>query len=183
MKKLVSAAILALVLCASGYRANAQVTIRTNLLGDAVLVPNLGFEFGLSKHFTLLAEGYYSPYWEDEGMSLKGWWATAELRYYFCEKFNGHYLGLHGNYGDFDKLQITKKKNIREGVAYGGGLDYGYTWRFNHRWSLDAFIGAGVWCFDADVYCKNDPTLLLEQGKTETVFGLTRLGVSLAYRF
>ncbi len=183
MKRIASFILLAVLVCGINNAAQAQVTVRANALGYAGLVPNLGFEFGLSKHFTFVAEGYYSPFWDESGFRAKGWLVTPEFRYYFCQKFNKHYIGIHGNYADFDKFQITKKQNVRDGYAYGAGLTYGHTWKFNHRWSFDLFIGGGWWHLKSDVYCKNDPNVLIETNKEEDRFGLSRLGATFAYRF
>ena len=41
--------------------AFGQVTVKTNVPLDIVRIPNLGFEVGLSKKFTLDVPFYYNP--------------------------------------------------------------------------------------------------------------------------
>lgn len=181
MKKIVFLiAFSAVVICAS---TSAQIRIRANALGWGLVVPNIGAEVGLSEHTTFVAEGYYAPLWDTKGFRMKGWMVTPEFRYYFCEKFNKHYIGVHGNYGDLDRLQITSRYNIREGQAYGAGLTYGHQWIYNHNWSFDLFCGLGWWQTKVDIYCKCEPDFMINKGVTENKFGLTRLGASFAYRF
>ena len=169
------------------FSANAQVTLRANALGWGLGVFNAGFEFGLAKHFTLVAEGYYSPFWDTKSVKADGWMISPELRYYFCEKFNKHYIGLSYNYASYDKYQWNKKQDIRDGHASSIGLTYGHTWRFNHHWSFDLFGGVGCWFLKNDIYNKNTTANgvnpMLDQNKKETYFGVTRLGATFAYRF
>lgn len=182
MKKL----ILILLLTASvtvAKQANAQVSLRTNALGWALATANIGVEVGLSEKMTFLTEGYYSPFWDLKNFRARGYLITPELRYYFCQAFQAHYLGVHGNYANYKKFQFTSENNIKTGYAFAVGLTYGYTWLFDGRWSLDLFIGAGWWNMHNDVYCRYNPSFKLADNITENKFGLTRLGASFTYTF
>ena len=171
----------ALLLSVAGL--HAQTTLRANLPGWAIAIGNIGLETGLSKHFTLVAEGYYSPFWNVENFRMRGYAITPEIRYYFCEKFNKHYLGLHGNYANYERLQLSKQKNIREGHAWALGLAYGHQWIFNHHWYFDLFIGVGWWHLNNDLYCKHEPDYKIGEKLIENKFGITRGGASFVYRF
>lgn len=181
MKKNWTLLLSVLFLSAAGLQA--QTTLRANLPGWAMTIGNVGLETALGKHFTLVAEGYYSPFWNVKNFRMRGYMLTPEIRYYFCEKFNKHYLGLHSNYADFERLQLSRLQNIREGNAWALGLSYGHQWIFNHHWYFDLFIGAGWWRFHNDVYCKHEPDYKIKEGVKENKFGITRGGASLVYRF
>lgn len=174
---------LAVILISLSLTSKSQTTIRANALGWAGAVANIGFETALSKHMTFVAEGYYSPFWNLDDFRMRGYNLTPELRYYFCEKFNKHYVGVHGNYADYSRLQLGGGKHIREGIAYGAGVTYGHTWIFNHSWSFDLFAGVGWWHMKNDIYSRCEPDFLIQKDVVENKIGLSRLGASFAYRF
>lgn len=171
---------LLLLLAVSG---NSQTTLRANALGWAGAVANLGIETAISRHITFVAEGYYSPIWDLNDFKLKGYNITPEFRYYFCEKFNKHYVGIHGNYADYSDLQLGSSRHIRDGYAYGAGITYGHTWIFNHSWSFDLFAGIGWWHMKNDVYSRCEPDYMIHKDAVENKIGLSRLGATFAYRF
>lgn len=74
-----------------------KVAVKTNLLYDATSTLNLGFEFGLSKKWTLDVSGNYNPWEFGENRKMKHWMVQPEMRYWLCEKFNGHFFGLHAH--------------------------------------------------------------------------------------
>ena len=90
------------LLLACGWSAHAQkVAVKTNLLyGAGTLTPNLGVEFGLGKRTTLDISGGYNP-WNRQGTATdnKKWVhniVQPEFRYWLCQRFNGHFFGVHG---------------------------------------------------------------------------------------
>lgn len=80
-------------------------------------------------------------------MKLNLYMARPEIRYWFCRKFEGHFLGVHGHYGHFNIGQIpflpSMKDFIYRGDFYGGGLSYGYHWVLGRRWGIEAVVGGG----------------------------------------
>ncbi|MFI3265991.1 MAG: DUF3575 domain-containing protein [Rikenellaceae bacterium] len=179
MKKKFLLAIISIIAAGS---VSAQVYVKSNALLFALAVPNLGFEFGLGDHSTLSVEGYVSPFWEAEKLTFKGFVVTPEYRYYFCEAFNGHYLGVHGNYTQYDALKTLNSPVYRDGYSYGAGLTYGHTWKLSHKWIVDAFIGAGWMRFDSDIV-ESSSDVVHKTDVVEDKFFLDRAGVSVGYRF
>ena len=168
---------------AISFSARSQgVTIRANALGWAAAIVNVGAEVAFNEHWTGLVEGYYSPVWNLDRFRLRGFMVTPEVRYYFCESFKWHYLGVHGNYSDFSKFQIGRM-NIREGYAFAAGLTYGYTWRIGKSWYYDMFIGVGWWQIHGDIYHRFYPDVKIGQNSVENKVGVTRLGATFAYKF
>lgn len=79
-----------------GISLSAQnVAVKTNLLYDASTTINLGVEIGLSPKWTLDLSGNYNGWTFNENKKWKHWLAQPEARYWFCERFNGHFLGAH----------------------------------------------------------------------------------------
>lgn len=98
--------ILILILLMSGcfiLESYAQkVTLKSNLLYDATATMNLGLEFGLARKWTLDVPVNYNPWKPDNGRRLRHWGIQPEIRYWFCERFNRTFIGLHGHYADFN---------------------------------------------------------------------------------
>jgi len=184
-----------LLIC--GWSAHAQkVAVKTNLLyGAGTLTPNLGIEFGLGQRATLDLWGGYNP-WNIEGTAMdnKKWvhyLVQPEFRYWFCERFNGHFLGLHGLYGQynvggievpniFGSEPLMDKNHRYEGSAYGGGLSYGYHWMWNKRWGMEFTVGFGAARFEYDKYkCEMCSEVIGKESKT--YFGPTKAGITLVF--
>lgn len=91
------------------FVATAQsVAVKTNLFGWATTTTNLGLEFGMSRHSTLQLLGYLNP-WDfgTDRHHFRFWAAQPEYRYWFCEKFNGWFLGVHAMGGQYNALGIN----------------------------------------------------------------------------
>ena len=103
--------------------------------------PNLGLEIALWPKWTLDIDGYWNPFKYSENKGTDFWGVQPELRYWFCNKFNGHFIGLHGQYVDY--YQFGMKKYLYEGWFAGVGLSYGYSLQLGYRWKLEGNIGFG----------------------------------------
>ena len=125
-----------------------KVAVKTNLLYDATTTMNLGLEIGLGKKWSLDLSGNYNPWKFDDETRLRHWGVQPELRYWLCEKFNGHFLGLHGHYakynvGGMSFLSDNMERHRYQGHLWGGGISYGYQWLIGKRWNLEATVGLG----------------------------------------
>lgn len=83
------------------------VGIKTNLLGWAVTNPNLGLEFGVAHRSTISLTGAVNPWNFTDERHLKSWIAMPEYRYWFCEKFSGHFLGVHLLGGQYNAKNVN----------------------------------------------------------------------------
>lgn len=159
------------------------VAVKSNLLYDATTTINLGLEIGLSSKWTLDLSGNYNPWQFSDNKKLKHWLVQPELRYWTCEKFYGHFLGLHGHYAKYNAggIELLGLKNYRyEGKLYGGGISYGYHWLLGKRWGLEASIGVGYARLEYDKYRCEKCGDKLGDYKTN-YFGPTKASVSLIY--
>jgi hypothetical protein len=117
MKKI--ALLLFLVLLVTDMKLSAQdMALKTNILYDATTTIHLGYEVALNHKTTLDLWVNYNPWilghkWvgiEGEGSNfvkrrdtgLKHLMIQPEVRWWFCEKFNGHFFGLHAHGGVFN---------------------------------------------------------------------------------
>lgn len=173
-----------------------KVAVKTNLLYDATSTMNLGFEFGLSKKWTLDVSGNYNPWEFGENRKMKHWMVQPEMRYWLCEKFNGHFFGIHAHGGQYNwggmlpwgfkngKMFGIENRNILEhryeGWLIGAGLSYGYQWILGKRWSVEASLGIGYAYLDYAKYkCEKCGEKIGDGHKN--YFGPTKAAVSIIY--
>ena len=174
---------------------SGQVAVKTNVVMDALAIPNAGVELGLSKKLTLDVPVYYNPFkqvmWrEQEGKLFKLFMVQPELRYWFCDKFNGHFVGLHGMGGAYNttgiELPFTPFDDLADfrykGPFYGGGISYGYQHILSRHWSIEATLGIGYSYVRYKKYPCEDCKPMADKG-TENYFGPTRAALNLIYVF
>ncbi len=196
MKKLRNVLVLLFVVLLS-TSVKAQVFgIKTNLLSDAFMNVNLGIEAGLAPRWTLDAEAELNDWILSHGRRWKHWAFQPEARYWLCQRFGGHFFGVHAhmgqyNMGGFDGwyhflgTDARKLKDERyEGWFAGLGVAYGYAFMLGRHWNLEGEIGIGWSYTKYDVYegCQ-ECSPLLEKGKHHNYFGPTRLAVNIVYLF
>lgn len=160
MKKLILGIFLAVWWC--GNHACAQdIAAKTNLLYWATTTPNIGMEFGLGEQTTLELTGSYNPWTLDkeQNKKLKHWLVMPEFRYWLCERFNGHFFGIHTGYTFYNisgvRIPFQGKETADhryQGWATGLGISYGYSWILGKRWNIEATIGFGYAYSNYDKY-------------------------------
>lgn len=166
------------------------LAVKTNLVWWAVKgTLNIGGEVGLGKRTSLEFSGGNNR-WNLRGSDqnnrkLTHWVLKPEFRYWLCERFNGHFFGLHGFYGQYnvggyDVPLLFKKEYRYEGDAYGAGVNYGYHLAFARRWGVEFTAGAGVARFN---YIQSDCLKCGDEvGKVgKTWFSPTELGIKVVF--
>ncbi len=183
--------ILILLFCILPVAGIAQnVSLKTNVLYDATATINAGVEFSVGKKMTLDLSGNYNA-WDFSGN--KKWrhiLVQPELRYWLCEKMNGHFFGVHAHWMKFNignvKMPFGLWKETRnnrfEGDLWGGGLTYGYALPITEHFNMEALIGIGYGRVIFDKYPGGScGTVLLSDKKN--YFGPTKLAINLVYVF
>ena len=172
-----------------------DVAVKSNVLADAFLNPNLGIEVGLAPKWTLDITGQFNAWTLSHERHWKHWAVQPEVRYWFCDRFSGHFVGahIHGgqyNIGGFDgKINFLgtdarKLKDTRyQGWFVGAGIAYGYAWILNKRWNLEAELGLG-WIYTRyDSYPCTQCGTKIADGKSHNYVGPTKAAVNLIYTF
>lgn len=192
--------IVAVLLGVFAFEANAQkVAVKSNLLNWATATPNVGIEAALGKRWTMEVAGSYNPWTLDQATNHKAkhWLVTPEVRYWFCESLHGHFLGINGNYTQYNisgmpiqkafitlKTNAPKNENLKsartEGWAVGAGITYGYQFIIAPRWNLELTAGIGWWYAKYDRF-ESRKCGLFEQSIYKHAIGPTSLGVSFIY--
>jgi hypothetical protein len=122
---------------------------------------------------------------------MKHWMLQPELRWWECEKFNGHFFGAHVLGGQFNMGGMSflpegwGEKGIQQkrfaGWMAGVGLSYGYHWILGNRISLEFSIGVGY----GFLKYKKFPTVESTQKNAPKYkmhyFGPTKTGISVIF--
>ncbi len=179
--------ILFLFVCAPSV-SGQHVGIKNNLLLDAGRNPNLGVEVATGARTTLDVNGSYNPFTFGGGKKYKHWFVQPEFRYWFCERFNGMFVGghLHGGQYNFARVRMplgtykTLRDHRYEGYFYGAGVSFGNQWMLGKRWNLEASVGVGYARFHYDKYQCGDCGPTLATGN-HNYFGPTKITASFIY--
>lgn len=178
-----------------GSRADAQeVALKTNLLYDATLTVNLGAEVELAPKWSFDLSGNLNAWTLSHGRRWKHWLVQPEARYWFCEAFGGHFLGVHALGGQYNIGHLGFARDILgynfsqlkthryQGWFAGLGVAYGYSWLLGRHWNLEAEIGLG-WAYTRfDRFeCKGCGRKVGKGHKN--YFGPTKAAINLVYVF
>ena len=129
---------------------------RTNLLYDALLIPNIGVEFYLGRNWSVVADWMYGWwksdrthwYWRTYGgdLTLRKWFGKAARR----KPLTGHHIGINGQIFTYDfetggtgYLGGKPGGTLWDKMNYSAGLEYGYSVPIARRLNLDFSIDLG----------------------------------------
>ena len=168
-----------------------RFAIKTNLLEDAIALPNLGVEFALGKRFSLGAS------W------MHGWWPNADIplwmrayggelnfRYWFGSNvdFKGHHIGIYGQAFLYD---FCRGKNgvmsgppggtMLDDTNYAGGIEYGYSILLQPHLTLDFVLGVGYMGGLYHNYVKMDGCKVWQLTGRRHWIGPTKAEITLRY--
>lgn len=182
-------------LCCVCPKASAQkLAVKTNLLYDATATINLGVEARIAPQWTLDLSGNYNAWKLSHDRRWKHWMLQPEARFWFCDPFIGHFLGVHAhggkyNVGGLDNnisflgTDFSKLSDYRyQGWFLGAGLAYGYSWVLSRHWNLEGEIGFGYAYTRYEKYPCAECGDKQGEGKHHYV-GPTKAAINLIYSF
>jgi len=132
----------------------------------------------------------YNPWKYKDQKMMKMLAIQPELRYWFCDKFNGHFVGFHVHGGVYQAAAINMpwgiwpelKDHRFKGNFFGAGISYGYQWILAKHWNLEGNIGVGYARVKYEQFeCKTCGEKVSEGHKN--YLGPTKAAISLIYLF
>lgn len=179
-----------------GISAKSQtVAVKTNVLADALLNANAGVEIGLAPRWTLDVSGGFNAWTLSHNRRWKHWLIQPEARYWLCDRFSGHFFGLHAHGGQYNiggigsditilGTDFSKLSDHRyQGWFVGAGVAYGYAWILGRHWNLEGEIGIGYSYTRYDKFRCAGCGKKVETDKGHNYFGPTKAAVNLVYVF
>lgn len=157
--------------------------LKTNLLGYAVLMPNVELEWMFTNRWSAALEfqgAWYAK--ENPHKVYRLSTLTPEVRYWAIERsrWHGMYVGMFGGIGMFD---LCNGNRGHEGEGFMVGASVGYMWPITKHLSLDAGIGVGYLRAKDKEYVPFDGHFLYQLTKNINYVGPLRLKLSLVWRF
>ena len=170
-------------------------TVKTNLLSDGFLNPNVAVEFGVAPRWSIDTSGEFNLWKLSHDRQWRHWVVQPEVRYWLCDRFSGHFLGAHllgGQYNvggldigfkmlgtDFRKLKDTRF----QGWFGGAGIAYGYDWVLSEHWNLEAELGIGWTYTRYDQFRCTGCGKKIKEHTPHNYFGPTKIAINIEYVF
>lgn len=170
------------------------MAVKTNMLYDALLVPNIGVEFYLGRNWSLAGNWMYA-WWKND--RKHHYWRTyggdVAIRKWFGNKadekpLTGHHLGVYGQLFTYDferggKGYMGGKPGgtLWDELNYAVGVEYGYSLPVARRLNIDFTLGIGYWGGKFYEYLPADGHYAWQSTKNRHWFGPTRAEVALVW--
>ncbi len=170
------------------------MALKTNMLFDALALPNIGAEFYVGKNWSVGADWMYGwwdkdsrhRYWRAYGgdITVRRWFGRAAD----AKPLTGHHLGLYAGIVTYD-FEFGGKGymggipggTLWDRCQYGGGIEYGYSLPVGRRLNIDFTIGIGYLGGKLVEYKPDRNFYVWEKTKHLNWFGPTKLEVSLVW--
>lgn len=173
--------------CKTGF--TPPYALKTNLLYDALLVPNIGIEFGLGTRWSLAANYMYA-WWNSDRTHWyhRVYGGDLTLRYWPERNFDGHHIGLSAQaltydfeFGNLGVLGGEPGGNIFDQANFSIGLEYGYSLPLADRFNLDFSLCAGYMWGKFYEYVPMDDCYVWQATKQRSYIGPVKAEISLVY--
>ncbi|MCI1648831.1 MAG: DUF3575 domain-containing protein [Bacteroides sp.] len=178
------------ILLSGSVEINGQsLAVKSDLLSDALLSPNVSMEPLLSAHWSMEVGIHYQPFSLDSRRRWKHWMGRIEFRHWSCSPYSGFYYGFHTLGGQFNVGDVHLPFGLYRGVcnfryegwAWGGGLSVGYQWILSPRWGVEGSFGDGLVFADYSRYRCGHCGERTASSRHKTYLGPTRAAISLVY--
>ncbi len=160
--------------------------VKTNMLYDALLVPNGGLEIYLGKNWSIDAYWMYAwwksdrvhNYWRTYGgdVELRKWLGSAARR----KPLTGHHIGAYAQIVTYD-FELGGRGYLADRWSYAAGMSYGYSLPVAKRLNIDFSIGLGYMGGEYKEYLPQDGHYVWQSTKRRHWIGPTKAEISLVW--
>lgn len=157
--------------------------LKSNIVFDAALMPNLEFEWLINDIWSVALEGGVA-WWKNDPKHkyYQLVYASPEVRYHIHNRapWHGMYIGAFVGGGYYD---LENGGNGYRGEGGMVGISFGYMWPIGKHFSLEAGIGAGYLYSRYKEYEPRDGHYLYMRTKHLHYGGPLKLKFAIAWRF
>lgn len=176
------------------YRRPFYMALKTNMLYDALLVPNASVEFYLGKNWSI-SGGWMHGWWKSDpahwywrmyggDLSLRRWFGRRAEQ----KPLTGHHIGIYGSAFTYDfenggrgYLGGQPGGTLLDRANFSAGIEYGYSLPVARRLNLDFTVGLGWIGGQYHEYLPVDDCYVWQSTSRMDYFGPTKLEVSLVW--
>lgn len=185
-----------LLITTANLNLQAQdVAVKTNLLYDATATINAGVEVAIAPRWTLDISGNFNGWNQSHQRRWKHWLVQPEARYWFCDPFAGHFLGMHLHGGQYNVGGLDNSISFLgtdfsglsdyryQGWFLGAGVAYGYSVILGRHWNMEFEIGIGYAYTRYDQFNCVGCGRKIKEDQDHHYFGPTKAAINLIYTF
>ena len=162
--------------------SSRYVAVKTNLAAWAGTIMNLAADVQVSEHFSVELPVLWCPWYVSDKHAVKTFTIQPEARYWLSKPGKGHFFGVHAHVGWFNVKWNRDRYQDTDHPLLGAGISYGYLLPFNAHWAGEFTLGAGYANMRYDTYYNIDNGARIDT-RTKNYWGITRVGLSVVYRF
>lgn len=164
--------------------------VKTNLLYDAILLPDLALEVSIGRKWSVEFGGQWSwwnsPYnhhhaWRIQIAGIEGrrWLGDRNLK----TPLSGHYLGAYGMAGTYD-VRLGGNTGYLSNMSYSVGISYGYSLPIARSWNIEfglavGYVGGKYQTYS--IYNEQDNIFYRDGRFRKNYFGPTKAEISIVW--
>ena len=156
--------------------------VKTNIAAWAGTIMNIAADVQVSEHFSIELPILWCPWHVSSKHAVKTFAIQPEARYWLSKPGEGHFFGVHAHVGWFNVKWNRDRYQDTDRPLLGAGISYGYLLPFNEHWAGEFTLGAGYANMRYDTYYNMDNGARIDT-RTKNYWGITRVGLSVVYRF
>lgn len=162
--------------------SSRYVAVKTNLAAWAGTIMNLAADVQVARHWSVELPVLWCPWYVSDKHAVKTFTIQPEARYWLSKPGKGHFFGVHAHVGWFNVKWNRDRYQDTDRPLLGAGISYGYLLPFNAHWAGEFTLGAGYANMRYDTYYNIDNGARIDT-RTKNYWGITRVGLSVVYRF
>lgn len=159
--------------------------LRTNLVGWALLAPNIGVEMPFARHWSALVEtGWAHLDWKHDARRYRLWFLSPEVRYHFSPRTEDGphaYAGIYYATGEYN--YHLSGPDGKQGYFHSTGISGGYIVPLSERLNVDFGLALGYTHDRYHRYTYQTDRDFYQKTARGNHFGPTKVWVSLVWKF
>lgn len=158
------------------------VALKTNVAGWAGTMLNIAADVQVSRHVSLELPVVWCPWHIGNRRSARAFALQPEARWWLSMPGEGHFFGVHAHAAWYNVRWKDDRYQDAGRPLLGAGLSYGYLLPLGNRWAGEFTLGAGYANMRYDTFYNIAGGARIDT-RTRHYWGITRIGISLVYRF
>ncbi|GHT29800.1 hypothetical protein AGMMS49574_07570 [Bacteroidia bacterium] len=158
------------------------LAVKTNVAAWAGTVMNAAVDVQVSNRLSVELPVLWSPWKISDSRSIKTLAFQPELRWWLMQPGEGHFFGLHTHIVWYNVQWKNDRYQDAGRPLLGAGIGYGYLLPLGGRWAGEFTLGAGYANMRYNTYYNMYNGARIDT-HTRNYWGITRVGISLTYRF
>lgn len=164
------------------WQSERYFAVKTNLVAWVGTIMNIAAEMQVGKHVSVELPILWCPWYVSDSHAVRTFTIQPEARYWLSKPGKGHFFGVHAHMGWFNVKWNDNRYQDTGRPLLGAGISYGYLLPINAHWGAEFTLGVGYANTKYNTYYNIDNGLCFDTC-TKHYWGITRLGISLVYRF